>query len=157
MKHRAYSAGHKTFCFSASVLSLFALCAWRYALCKQMIWAQILNAFLGIWLMAAPAVLDFHGPGRINNLIVGPIAATFAIIAIWEVVRPLGKLNIASGIWLVLAPLILNHQSMVPVINSFLVGIMMIGLALTSSRTSGKFAGGWRSLLDSPRNEPPST
>lgn len=136
-----------------------ALCYLRLALCVSgiMMWAQILNAFLGIWLMAAPAVLGFHGPGRISNLIVGPIAATFAIIAIWEVVRPLGKLNIASGIWLVIAPLILNHESMVPVINSFVVGITMIGLAMTSSRTSGNFAGGWRSLFDSRKTESPST
>ena len=112
-------------------------------------WAQVMNALFGAWLMAAPAVLGYDGPGRISTLIVGPIAATLAIIAIWEVVRPLGKLNILLGIWLVIAPLILRHESMVPVINSFVVGIMMIGLALTSSSTSGKFAGGWRGLLNS--------
>jgi hypothetical protein len=67
------------------------------------------------------------------------------------------KLNIGVGIWLVIAPLILGHGSMVPVINSFIVGIMMIGLAMTSGRTSGKFPGGWHSVLDSAKNESGAT
>ncbi|MGH9857242.1 MAG: SPW repeat domain-containing protein, partial [Acidobacteriota bacterium] len=94
-----------------------------------MMWPQVINALLGVWLMAAPAVLGYDGAGRISNLIAGPVAATFAIIAIWEVVRPLGKLNVALGSWLVVAPLVLNHGSMVPVMNSFMAGILMIALA----------------------------
>ena len=119
-------------------------------------WAQVINAFLGVWLMAAPAVLGYDGIGRINSLIVGPIAATFAIVAIWEVVRALGKVNAALGIWLVIAPLILDHGSMVPVVNSFLVGLVMIALAMKTGERSGNFAGGWRRLVDASKTEVPA-
>jgi hypothetical protein len=112
----------------------------------KMMWPQVINAVLGVWLMAAPAVLGYDGAGRISNLVVGPIAATFAIIAIWEVVRPLGKVNIALGSWLIVAPLLLDHESMIPVINSFVVGVLMIALAIASGKTSAKFGGGWASL-----------
>jgi hypothetical protein len=118
----------------------------------KMMWPQVINAVLGVWLMAAPAVLGYDGAGRISNLIIGPFAATFAIVAMWEVVRPLGKLNVALGGWLVVAPLLLNHGSMVPVINSFVVGILMIALALMSGNTSDKFGGGWRALAHVKRN-----
>lgn len=116
-------------------------------------WVQVINALLGVWLMAAPAVLGYDGIGRINSLIVGPIAATFAIIAIWEICRGLGKLNGALGIWLIIAPLILNHGSMVPVVNSFLVGGAMIALAMRTGEGSGDFAGGWRGLVDASKSE----
>ena len=118
----------------------------------ELMWAQVINALVGLWLMAAPAALGFNGAARINHLIVGPIAATFAIIAVWEVVRTVGKLNVALGIWLVVAPLVLNHWSMVSTINSLVTGIINIALALTSGKTSDKFAGGWRSLVDSHTN-----
>jgi hypothetical protein len=47
---------------------------------------------------------------------------------------------------------------MVPVVNSFLVGLVMIALAMKTGERSGNFAGGWRSLVDasklrSPPNE----
>jgi hypothetical protein len=43
---------------------------------------------------------------------------------------------------------------MVPVIHSFVVGMMIIALAMTSGGTSGKFAGGWRRLLDASHKFP---
>ena len=111
-----------------------------------MMWAQIVNALLGIWLMASPAILGYRGAGRINDLIVGPVAATFAIIAIWEVTRVLGKVNVALGIWLVVAPWVLGYESDIPAINHSIVGITLIMMAMTRVKTDGKFGGGWSSL-----------
>ena len=34
--------------------------------------AQLINAMLGIWLMAAPTILGYGGPARPNHQIVGP-------------------------------------------------------------------------------------
>jgi hypothetical protein len=51
-------------------------------------WAQCLNAMLGIWLMAAPTILGYGGPARTNHQIVGPLAVSCAVIALWEVTRP---------------------------------------------------------------------
>ncbi len=111
-----------------------------------MIWAQIMNALLGIWLMASPARLGYRGTGRINDLIVGPVAATFAIIALWEVTRIVGKANVALGVWLIIAAWVLGYESTIPVINEFVIGVAMVAFAMTRGKARDKFGGGWRSL-----------
>jgi hypothetical protein len=112
-----------------------------------MMWAQIINALLGIWLMASPAILGYSGTGRINDLIVGPVAATSAIIAFWEVTRAVGKANVALGIWLIIASWVLGYESAIPVINEFVVGVAMVVFAMTRGKARAKFGGGWRSLM----------
>ena len=112
-----------------------------------MIWAQIMNAFLGIWLMASSAILGYSGRGRTNDLIVGPVAATFAIIAFWEVTRVVGKANVALGVWLIIASWVLGYESVTPIINEFVVGIAMVAFAMTRGKAREKFGGGWRSLM----------
>lgn len=111
-----------------------------------MMWAQVINVFLGIWLMASPAFFHYQRTGRTNELIIGPVAATFAIIAIWEVTRVLGKVNVALGIWLVIAPWLLGYESVIPAINHSIVGVTLIAMAITRVKTDGKFGGGWSSL-----------
>jgi hypothetical protein len=113
-----------------------------------MIWAQIINAFLGIWLMASPEMFGYSGTGRINDLIVGPIVATFAIIAWWEVTRTVGKANVALGAWLVIAPWVLGYEeNVIATVNEFVVGITIVALAMTRAKTDAKLAGGWRRLI----------
>ena len=117
-----------------------------------MIWAQIINAFLGIWLMASPGMLGYSGTGRINDLIVGPIIATFAIIAFWEVTRAVGKANVALGAWLVIAPWMLGYEeNVIATVNEFVVGITIAALAITRAKTDAKLDGGWRSLIKAKR------
>jgi hypothetical protein len=112
-----------------------------------MMWAQIINALLGIWLMASPNVFGYTGSARISDVIVGPLAVTFAIIAMWEVTRVVGRANVALGAWLIVAPWVLDYGSVIPIINQFVVGVTMIALALTRARTRSELGGGWRSLV----------
>jgi hypothetical protein len=113
-----------------------------------MIWAQIVNALLGVWVMASPGMFGYSGTGRINDLIVGPIVATFAIIAFWEVTRAVGKANVALGAWLVIAPWVLGYeQNVIATINEFVVGITIVALAMTRTKTGAKLGDGWRSLM----------
>lgn len=115
-----------------------------------MMWAQIVNALLGVWLMASPAVFGYGGAARINDVIVGPIAATFALIALWEVTRIVGKANVVLGVWLVIAPWVLGYEeNVIATVNQFIVGVIMAALAVTRAKASGKFGGGWRSLVKS--------
>ncbi len=111
-------------------------------------WARIANAALGIWLMAAPAVLGYGGAARTNDRIVGPIAAAFATIAIWEVTRSVRFVNVALGGWLLLAPWILGHAPAATV-NSLVVGALLIGFALVRGTVEQRFGGGWSALLPS--------
>ncbi|HSG40245.1 MAG TPA: SPW repeat protein, partial [Thermoanaerobaculia bacterium] len=70
-------------------------------------WPRYVNTALGLWWMAAPAVLGYGDPAQTNDRIVGPLAATFAIIAIWETTRECRRINLALGIWQLLAPWVL--------------------------------------------------
>ena len=113
-----------------------------------MIWAQIINALLGIWLMASPGMFGYSGTGRINGVIVGPIIATFAIIAVWEVTRAVGRANVTLGAWLVIAPWVLGYEeNVIATVNEFVVGITIFALAMTRAKTDAKLGGGWRSLI----------
>ena len=114
-----------------------------------MMWAQMINALLGVWLIASPAVFGYAGAARLNDVVVGPIAATFAIIALWEVTRVLGKANVVVGVWLVVASWMLGYQNVIATVNQFVVGVIMAALAMTRAKPAGKFGGGWRSLVRS--------
>jgi hypothetical protein len=108
-------------------------------------WARIINALLGIWLMAAPAVLDYGGLAATNHRIVGPIAASLAIIAIWEIARPLRWANLPLGLWLIVSPLALGGAS-VAAITSLLSGVALALLALVRGKVEQQVGGGWSAL-----------
>ncbi|MBX6341321.1 MAG: hypothetical protein IRY97_02595, partial [Thermomicrobiaceae bacterium] len=97
-------------------------------------WARIASALLGIWLMAAPSVLAYHGVARTNDRIVGPIAASLSAIAAWEVTRSLRYADLVVGFWLLAAPVVLGYP-VTPALNSLVVGLALIGLSFLGGRT----------------------
>lgn len=109
-------------------------------------WARILNAALGIWLMAAPAVLGYAAPAEVNDRIVGPVIATFAIIAVAGATRPVRRVNTAAGAWLLVAPWILGYGATAPTVNDMVVGAVVIAASLVKGTVKDEFAGGWSSL-----------
>jgi hypothetical protein len=108
-------------------------------------WAQLVTVALGIWLMAAPAVLAFMGAARTNHQVVGPIIATFAWIAATECTRGLRRANLPLGAWLVVAPLLIDHDA-AAALNSMVTGAAVAILSFVRGATHSRFAGGWRSL-----------
>ena len=112
-------------------------------------WAQILNAILGIWLMAAPAILRYGDPAQTNDRIVGPIAATFAIVAWWEATRSTRWVNLPIGVWLVLAPWVLGYDATAAIVNSMLVGLVMAACATVRGKVEKRYGGGWRAAFRS--------
>lgn len=105
-------------------------------------WARLLNTGLGIWLMAAPALLGYGGAAATVDRIVGPVAASFAIIAMAEATRPVRHVNLVLGGWLLLAPWVLGYPT-TPMINSMLVGAAMAVLSRVRGRVEESFGGGW--------------
>lgn len=110
-------------------------------------WAQIINAVLGIWLMAAPAVLAYGGTAATNSRIVGPIAATFAITAMWEITRGTRWVNVAAGLWLLIAPWMLGYEHLAPRIDDRIVGFLLVIFALVRGEVKHRYGGGWASLF----------
>jgi hypothetical protein len=107
-------------------------------------WAQVINAALGVWLMAAPAVLGHGGAAAVNSRVVGPVVASFAIIAWWEATRAVRWVNLPLGLWLIFAPLALGYGAVAPSVNSVVVGALVASLAPVRGRVEGRFGGGWR-------------
>lgn len=109
-------------------------------------WAQIINAVLGVWLMAAPAVLGYGGAAGTNDRIVGPVAASVAVIAIWQVTRPVRWANLALGAWLLVAPWVFDYER-IALVNSTIVGLLLMTFAAIRGKVeSHRFGGGWPAL-----------
>ncbi|HET7274211.1 MAG TPA: hypothetical protein VFI91_03490 [Longimicrobiaceae bacterium] len=115
-------------------------------------WPRIVNAILGIWLMAAPAVLGYTEPAATSDRIAGPLIAMAAIVAISGATRPVRRVNAALGVWLILAPLILGY-GWTPAINSVAVGAVVAALSLIRGTVSDTFGGGWSALWSSQQRE----
>ncbi|HXH81352.1 MAG TPA: hypothetical protein VNN07_00320 [Candidatus Tectomicrobia bacterium] len=99
----------------------------------------------GIWLMVAPVVLGYGEPASANDRIVGPLVASIAIVAMWEVVRGLRWLNVPLAAWLVAAPWVLEYPAAAAA-STVLTGLAIGGLACLGGRVTQQFGGGWRSL-----------
>lgn len=124
-----------------------------------MILARVASTAVGLWLMAAPAVLGYSGAAEVNDRIVGPVAASFAIIAIAAVTRPARRVNTAAGVWLLAAPWLLGYGAMITIVNDMVSGALLIAFSLVRGTVVEQFGGGWSSLwrthklASSPRKE----
>jgi hypothetical protein len=106
---------------------------------------QLLKLALGLWLMAAPAVLGYGDPATSSDRIVGPLTAALAVVAIAPVTRPLGRVTALCGLWLLVAPLALSYP-IDAAVNSILVGAAVIVLSQLGPRGTEHFGGGWSAL-----------
>lgn len=61
--------------------------------------APLVNVALGLWLMAAPAVLAYGGAAATSDRIAGPIIASIAAVAVWDATRVVGRANALLGAW----------------------------------------------------------
>jgi hypothetical protein len=95
--------------------------------------------------MAAPAVLGYSGAAATNDRIVGPLVASIAIVTVWEVLRPMRRLNTAFGAWLILAPWLLGFP-LPATLNSLLAGVSLIALSLIRGKRKQCYGGGWSAL-----------
>lgn len=109
-------------------------------------WPRLLAAGLGIWLMAASSVLGYTGTTRNADVIAGALIASTAIMAATEVLRPLRWGNTAIGAWLVVAPWLLGYGS-AALVNSTVVGLLVIGASLVRGPIESRFGGGWSALF----------
>lgn len=114
-------------------------------------WPRIPNTLLGIWLMAAPAILGLPAdhPAATNDRIIGPLVVTFAVVAMSEALFSLRRANYALGAWLLIAPWVLGYLGgpISAIINSLVVGVLIVVFARIPGKRSHYFAGGWSSLL----------
>jgi hypothetical protein len=110
-------------------------------------WSQILNIILGIWLMTAPQLLKYNGTAADNDHILGPVITSFAIIALSECTKAVGKYNVPLGAWLVFAPWVLGYDEAISIANDTIAGVLIILFALVKRKTKNQYGGGWIQLF----------
>jgi hypothetical protein len=117
------------------------------------VWPQLAAFALGIWLTAAPGVLGYGGTPAANDHVVGPLAAMFGLVAVFEVTRPVRWVNLLLGLWLVFSPWVLGYAPP-ELVNATAVGIGLAVLACVRGRRGESFGGGWKALWNPTTVEP---
>jgi len=110
---------------------------------------QVVTMLLGLWLMFAPDLLDFSKKISNNAHIVGPLIATFAIIAIWECTRNVRLFNLPLAAWLFIAPWILQYDNNVALLSDYAVAILVVLLLFVKPKRQHRFGGGWPAIWKS--------
>jgi hypothetical protein len=105
----------------------------------------IFGVILGFWLMASPAVLAYGGAARGSAIVAGVLAASMSWIALSEVTRPVRRMNLVIGGWLIISAFVLR-QPLVAAITSAAAGLLLGISGLLPSRINGRYGGGWSSL-----------
>ena len=111
-------------------------------------WAAMVTALIGLWIMVSPELTVFERSAAINHFIAGPLAVTIGVIAIWEVNRAARYLNTVLGIWLVLSPLLLSYTIAANSWNSIVSGTLIIIFSLVKGKTKYTYGGGWAVLFN---------
>lgn len=109
-------------------------------------WPRLVTAVLGLWMMAASSVIGYGGLARDVDVIGGAITASVALVAVSEVMRPLRWINAVVGAALVFLPWLLAYGR-AALVNSTVVGVAVVLLALVRGEIVSQFGGGWRAVL----------
>jgi hypothetical protein len=114
-------------------------------------WTQFLGALLGLWLVAAPAVLGYGDPLSTVHRIIGPMTAAVGIVSLWGHMHALSRwLHPPLGVLLVIVPPLLGALGVgigaVPLVNSLVVGPALLVLGVVGGRVTERYGGGWSSL-----------
>jgi len=117
---------------------------------EVVMWSQFIVMMLGLWLMAAPDVMRYEGPERLNNHIVGPLVVSAAIIAVAETTRAVRWVNVVLGFWLLAAPVLLEISPLHIGVRNSLVGAAILGLSLIEGPRRERMDGGWSRLWREP-------
>jgi hypothetical protein len=109
-------------------------------------WARVASVLLGLWLMAAPAVLGYGRLAADNDHVIGPLVVAFATVAMSAVLRSLRWVSVALGGWLLLGPWLLGHPPLA-LVNDLVVGLLLIALAFVRGSVGDQLGGGWAALF----------
>jgi uncharacterized membrane protein len=106
----------------------------------------VVSAALGVWLMAAPAMLGVSGSVADSNHLAGALVVTWAVIAFGEVARPTRLLNIPMGLWIAAAPWLLSGATGLSRGVDLVIGALLIVLSIRRGRIDEQF-GSWNRYL----------
>jgi hypothetical protein len=107
-------------------------------------WNLVICAALGVWLMFSPSLVGGQKALERSNYILGPMVATFSVIAFAEVFRSVRFLNLLFGAGLIVAAVISwsNPLSW----NNLVVGALVIALTFRQGTILERY-GPWEKLI----------
>jgi len=106
-------------------------------------WTLCLSIAIGALLMLTRLVFGTSGSMANSDHLIGALSITVAIIATAEVARPLRFINALFGVWLMVAPWLLDGGSTIGAIASVVLGLLLVGLSLPRGRRSNEHYAGW--------------
>lgn len=116
--------------------------------------ARLLTAALGVWLMAAPAVLGYEGALRASDRIAGPLLVALSLVAAFQVMRALRWWTVPVGAWLLIAPWVLGAPA-AALASDLLTGVAVLALSVVRGRMTQRYGGGWAALRRAPTRGAP--
>ena len=111
-----------------------------------MIWRLVAVA-AGVWLMFAPAVLEYGPPAADVDRTLGPTGAAFAFVAMWQITRGLRWMTAPIGLMLIVAPVVLGYDDTAAVLSSVTAGTLMAGSAPFGGAVDLRTGEGWHGVL----------
>ena len=106
----------------------------------------MLSALIGVWLMAAPSVLGLGGAAADSTHIAGALVVTLAVVAFAEPARLVRFLNVLCGVWVLLAPWILEGGTTAWPWSSVATGVALIALSFRRGPVEDHY-GGWQRFI----------
>jgi uncharacterized membrane protein len=109
-------------------------------------WTLLVSAGIGMWLMAAPALLGVDERAADSDYLTGALVITCAVIAFGEIARPVRLLNIPLAIWIAVAPWVLSGATDVSRWVDLAIAALLVMLSIPRGRIEQAF-GGWNRYL----------
>ena len=106
-------------------------------------WTLVASALLGASLMFTRVLFDTRPPMADSDHLVGALVLTIAVIAMAEVGRALRFVNVAFGLWLVVAPWVLDGAGTVASWMGVAIGVALVVLSLPRGTRSQEHYGSW--------------
>ncbi|MBY0507761.1 MAG: SPW repeat protein [Bryobacteraceae bacterium] len=103
-------------------------------------WTLAASALLGVWLMFAPAVFRTRAAAADSDHLVGAIVVTISVIVMAEVIRAGRFLNVLLGLWIAIAPWILNGATSGGRWNDVVAGLLIAALAFPRGPVRDRYA-----------------
>jgi hypothetical protein len=100
----------------------------------------------GLFLMAAPAAIDFAGYARVNVRVVGPLVFTLSMLSLWPATRWFAKLNAIAGLWLIVGSILLQSPLRIQ-LPEIAIGALLVVLAIFPGEAAPIIGGGWIGIL----------
>src|SRR3546814_9300693 len=98
------------------------------------------TAAVGLWLLAAPAVLGTSGAAADSDHLVGALIVTITAVALAEPTRALRYLNVGVGAWLLAAPWMVGGMTRRARLRNLVAGAAAILFSLPMGRIHDRYA-----------------